>query len=166
MTIIPVYNRVITPHSDVFFQTDHFRKITGKSPEKEEQVIFLFLKDNETWDKYEQDSFYPIGVSGVITEVNPNGFLVVKTADRINISSLIVKGKFKMELAISKREDIEDLEPQEEQKKFDEMRQAILDFVDGFQWGAIARGFIGRLNSIGDLTSAMSIWFANPNEEK
>ena len=157
---------MITPHSDVFFQTDHFRKITGKSPEKEEQVIFLFLKDNETWDKYEQDSFYPIGVSGVITEVNPNGFLVVKTADRINISSLIVKGKFKMELAISKREDIEDLEPQEEQKKFDEMRQAILDFVDGFQWGAMARGFIGRLNSIGDLTSAMSIWFANPNEEK
>ena len=166
MTIYPIYNRVVTPFSNIFIQSEHYQKITGKSPELDDQVIFLIQKDNKSWETFEDDSFYPIGVSGTITEVNPNGFLIVNTQERINVTSVTVKGKFKMELAISKRQDVQDLDPEVELEKLTKMKKALLEFVDGFQWGAIARGYIGRLGSIGEMTSALSIWFTNTNEEK
>ena len=121
MTIIPIYDRVITPFSNIFLQTEHFRKITGKTPEKDDSVIFLFLKGNEEWDSIGDDSFYPIGVSGSITEVSSDGYLIVSTKERVNVTSVAVKGAFKMELAISRREDIDDMEPGEESRILSEM---------------------------------------------
>ena len=166
MTIVPVYDRVITPFSDIFFQTEYYQKITGKTPEVNEPIILLMLKDNESWDSFEDESFYPIGLSGDITEVNPNGYMIIHTRERINVTSVNIKGKFKMELSITKRADVNDMDPEEELRILSDMKKSLIDFVGKFQWGTMAKGYLSRLNSIGELTSALSFWFTNSNEEK
>ena len=166
MTIVPVYNRVITPFSDIFFQTEYFRSITGKRPEKGDSVILLQLKSDQGWENFSDESFFPIGLSGEITEVNSSGYIVIHTNERINVNSITIKGQFKMELSISKRLDVHDLDPEEEEKSLQDMKRSLLDFVGRFQWGAMAQGYITRLKSVGELTSALSFWFTNTNEEK
>ena len=41
MTIIPIYNRIIVPHANIFLPVDAFKKLSGKDPVENEKLIFL-----------------------------------------------------------------------------------------------------------------------------
>ena len=166
MKILPVYNRIVVPHGKVYFPNDYYKKAAGGAPEEGERVVFLFAKESESWQEMTDDSFYPVGVTGVIQEVNPNGYCVIKTADRVNLDAITVKGMFHVELNITRRPDIEDADPEQDAKRLERMKNKLFEFLATVQWGAMARSYIQQMDSIGEVASAISIWMNNSPEEK
>ena len=110
MTIVPVYNMTIIPESDSYIQTDHFVKMAGKNPEEGERIIFLFLKKDEVKQTLTEDSFYEIGVTGVIREVNENGYVVIHSTGRVKVDEVHFTSAGTIQLTITKRPDIPDLD--------------------------------------------------------
>ena len=166
MAVIPVYNVLVVPDANIYFKTETYEKVTGKSPSVDEKITIVVSKDKQTRDELNEDSFYPIGVSGIITEVNPNGYIVVRTRYRVNIEEVTVYKDHDIDLAISKRRDIEDLDREITEKKLKDLKNELARFSDSFQWGQGGRAFIARWNSISEIAAAMSPWMMNSNEER
>ena len=69
MLVVPVYNMLLVPESTVFFQLDQLKESAGsKGISLGERVIFIIAKEKDSQAALSEDSFYPIGVSGTITE--------------------------------------------------------------------------------------------------
>ncbi len=164
--IVPVYNMVVVPDANIYMQTEQYKKTTGKDPSTGERVVFLVEKTNKARSELTEDDFYRIGVSGTITEVSPNGYLVVKTAGRVNIDEMIINTNHTIELTVSRRSDIADLDPEEEKQHFDKIKIALTEFAKNFQWGQMAGLYINRIRSMQEIAASLSIWLPNPSEEK
>ena len=136
MLVVPVYNMILTPDATVFFQS------------------------------LTEDSFYPIGVAGTITEINQQGIVMVRTQYRVDIESVGINPDHTFQLTISRRNDIDDLDEAVEAEKLKNLRQEMRDFSAGFQWGASADVFINQISTIGMAACAMSPWLKLTNEER
>ncbi|MGI6736990.1 MAG: endopeptidase La [Anaerovoracaceae bacterium] len=164
MIVIPIYNHIIVPDAHIYFQTENFRELSGGKPEVNDRVIFLTLRQQQNWDEISSDSFYPIGVVGSITEVNPAGYVGIKTDERVDVDSIFVRGAGRADLNIVRRPDIEDLSAEEEQEHLTKLKQALVNFASGFQWGPMARNYIMQWDSVGEIAAAMSGWLPDDNE--
>ena len=70
MLVVPVYNMILAPDATLFFQMDQLRRSAGdKGITVNEKVILIVAKENGSQAELREDSFYPIGVAGVITEI-------------------------------------------------------------------------------------------------
>lgn len=166
MTIVPIYNLIVMPNARIYFQIDNFKALSGSDPKAGEKVVFLIMKESLNWADLSEDSFYPVGVSGKISEVNSNGYIVVDTADRVNIDSVIVNGLYHIELNLSRRLDSDRLNSKEESERLSRIKKDLSALVADFQWGMMAKSYIMRFQSIGELVCATSIWMQNSSEEK
>ena len=98
MTIIPVYNMLLVPSADHFVRTSLYRRLTGKLPEKDEKVTLIVTRQRQKPDELTEDNFYPIGLTGVISEVNSGGYIVIRTGYRVNIEHAAVTPEKKIDL--------------------------------------------------------------------
>ena len=166
MAVLPVYNTLVVPDANVYFKSDSYEKMTGKAPSIDEKVTIVIAKKSISQQEMDENSFYPIGVSGVITEINNNGYVVIRTRYRVNIEEVSVYKDYMIDLSISKRRDIEDIEERELEAKVKEIKAAMLRFSENFQQANMARAYISQLNTIGEIISAMSPWIMNSNSER
>lgn len=166
MTVVPVYNLILTAHAKMYLQTDAYTKLTDKDPEKDEKLVFLMLKQNQAREDLTSDSFYPIGVSGYIADVSSNGYVEIDTTDRVDIGSVTVSKDGDIELEIRKRPEIDDLPAEEERKKVDQIKAKLAAYVSQFQWGPMARGYISQWTTLAEAAAGLSMWLVNTNEEK
>lgn len=166
MTVVPIYNMIVAPNARTFLQTDVYRNVTGKDPQENERIMLVLSRKQDKLSRMTQDDFYPIGVSAEITEINPNGYLVFTTGHRVSINSLVVTPQGKIQLEVSPRPDVEDLDPEEEKKRLEAMKKKMVDTVQNFQWGLIARNYFMQMRSIGEAASLLSIWMTNSPDEK
>ena len=88
MTILPTYNMLLVPDADLYMRVKIYRDVTGREPEVDERVTMIVSREERARAEFTAESFYPIGLSGAIREVSPNGFLVIRTAGRVNIESV------------------------------------------------------------------------------
>ena len=70
MFVIPVYNVLALPDASLYLKTDLCKRMTGKLPQVDEKVVLLLLRENKSREDLDENSFYPVGVMGVI--FNPN----------------------------------------------------------------------------------------------
>ena len=125
VTIVPVYNMLLVPEATLYFRNDLYRQVTGKEPEAEEKVILLMLKNSQPRDEIGDDSFYPIGVSGSITEVYDNGFMAIRTRHRLDIQELTVYGDHTIEPSVAKRPDIADADEEKDKSRLEAVKKAV-----------------------------------------
>lgn len=166
MIVVPIYDAIILPGANVYMKSDNFTELSKREPELNKKVVFLFAKEKQDRDDYDENSFYPIGVSGYITEINENNYLVIRTTDRVNVDLLTVTNDRPIELTIAKRADINDLEVDEANNKLEAMKGALIDFVSNFKWGTISRNYINQWHSLNEIIVAMSSWLNNTAAEK
>ena len=69
MAALPIYNTVAVPDADIYFKTDYYTEMTGKAPGRDDRIFLIVMKDKQAREELTGDSFYPIGLSGQITEV-------------------------------------------------------------------------------------------------
>ena len=62
MVIIPVYNVVVLPFTEIYLQIDKLRNVNEEELKVGNQVLFLFSKNNTHQSILNMDSFYSIGV--------------------------------------------------------------------------------------------------------
>ena len=166
MTVVPVYNVIVVPDSNIFFAIDAYKKMTGRAPFEGEKVILMMLHENDSREDLEKDSFYPIGVSGVITEVNAGGYLVIRTHGRVQFDEITVYSDHTIELSVSRKPDEEDLDPAYEAERLEKLKKVVIEYTSQFQWGALTRAYAEQWTTIGEIAAIMSPWLGISNEER
>ena len=141
MLVVPVYNKLIVPYADIYFQTPDFEKLAGRGVALNEKVTLLVLKNPQTREDWTDESFYPIGVSGVVSEISQDGYIGVKTMNRVNVDSAYVNSDHTIDLTLSRRNDIQDLDETASYQKLQALKKEIVQFSEGYQWGAWVKAY-------------------------
>ena len=164
MTVIPVYNKLISPDSDIYFRRDQFRYLAGNVG-IDEKVILLLSKEDQSKADRTEESFYPIGLSGVVSEISNDGYAVVRAGGRVNIESVVINRDRSISLMTSRRMDIPDLPEEESREKLQQAKDAVKEFSKDYQWGEAVSAYVDRMESLGTLAGMLSIWMSATNEE-
>ena len=167
MANLPVYNVMAVPDANIYLKSDYYEEMTGKQPAIDERVILMIEKEEYSKEELTEESFYPIGISGIITETNDNGYFLVHTRNRVNLDEITIFKDHTIDISISKRPDIEDLEINEEiTERINTIKAMVIDFSQKYQWGAIIRSYVSRWSSLGEIGAAFSPWLMNSNSER
>lgn len=165
MQIVPCHDLVIVPGVTYFFQQDLIKKIISHDVENDEEVLFLILKEDKEKNKMMPEDFYPIGVKGIIIGKNQENSTGIKAISRIQIDKInIIDGEFQVEF--SERADIEDIEEAKGQELIKEVKNELRRFVSVFPWGAVARNYIAKWNTLEEIAASMSYQLTISSEEK
>ncbi|MBQ8092442.1 MAG: endopeptidase La [Clostridia bacterium] len=166
MAVLPVYNVLVLPGVDLYLKTDMLRRSAGRLPYVGEKMILVIQRQNQARSDLTRESFYPIGVTGEVTDVNDNGFFVIHTRNRVNLEEISIYGDSVIDVSVSRRRDYEDTDPSEEQERLRRVKVALNNFADGFQNSQMTRLYIARMNSIEEIAVTMSPWMVSGSEER
>lgn len=166
MAVLPIYNILALPDCNIYFKVDFYTKHVGREPQVDDRVTLIVLKENITKDDFDNDSFYPVGLSGIVTEVNTNGYFIVHTRTRVNIDEVTVYHDKSIDINISKRPDTDDADRDALAKKIKELKSSMSKYAENFQWAAATRAYIAQWTSLAEIATAMSPWIINSNEER
>ncbi len=166
MLVLPVYNRIVAPYSNVYYNTEDFKNIVGPNIALDEKVVILVLKEDQKKEEWNDDSFYPIGVSGVIDEISPYGFVSIKTLNRVHLDSVKVLAGQSVDLMLSRRNDIQDLDRTEAYQKLVDVRKQVVELGERYQVDEVFIDAIERMESIGTIAGVYSMWMNLSSEER
>ena len=166
MITIPVYNKLILPYADIYFRSDDFKEISPKNQVLNEKVVILIKKNPEGRDSYNEDSFYKVGVSGVVSEISRQGFIKIKTMNRVNIDMVGINPDKSISLTISRKQDIQDMDETETYQKLLALKAEVLEISKVYQWSDWVKTFVEQLDSIESLAAGLSPWLQISNEER
>ena len=104
MLVVPVYNMILAPDAALYFQMEQLKKNAGgKGIAVGEKVILIVAKKNEKAGEMTEESFYPIGAAGVLTEITSQGFAVVRTQYRVDLESVGINPDGTVKLNIDRK---------------------------------------------------------------
>ena len=166
MSVMPLYNIIALPGAKLWLQTRIYKELTGKAPAEGERVTLLMQKDEQPRAALDGDSFRPIGVTGAISEVSANGFVCVDIQNRVNIEEVAVLRDRSFSMTVSRRADVDDLDPADAARRLTGVKDRILSFARGKQWEGMLRGFAAHWDSLWTVAAAMSPWLSAPAEER
>jgi ATP-dependent Lon protease len=166
MIIIPVYNVLLVPDADSYFRTEDIKRVTKAEPREGEKVILMTTRELTARNDITSDSFYPIGITGTITEVSPEGYIAIHTGERAHLDDIYINMDHSIEVSITRLYDTDDLPAEEEQKHLSDLKDALNEFCMKFEWGPTAKGFIERYKTVAEVAAAMSPWLRADNEER
>ena len=65
MIVVPVYNMILAPDANIYFNINQVRRNAGeKGLAVGERVVLIVARDNESYRDLTSESFYPIGIAG------------------------------------------------------------------------------------------------------
>lgn len=167
MIVIPVYNMILAPYASTYLSMDQVRRSAGdKGVVLGDRVVLIVSRENQNFRDLTSDSFYPVGVSGTIAEINNQGYVVVHTEYRVDIENVEINYDHTIGLSISRRDDIEDLQPAVEAEKLKNLKQEMRDFAAGFEWGESIEYWLNQIDSIAASGCSMSPWLDVDNERR
>ena len=166
MKVLPLYNVLVLPHSNIFFQTQAFRAMAGNNIYQGDEVTILVLRDQQTREEMNSESFYPIGVEGVVEEISTDGYVVVQTAARVDVHQVLVNENREIFVETTKRADIMDMDPAEAHMKLAKIKEGLREMVSRFRFGDMMRTYIDQYSSIEEAASVLSSWLTLSNEER
>ncbi|MBQ9272688.1 MAG: hypothetical protein IJ227_03075, partial [Mogibacterium sp.] len=167
MIVVPVYNMILAPNANIYFNTGQVRRNAGdKALAVGERVVLIVAKDNESYKDLTSESFYPIGISGEITEINHQGYVVVHTGYRVDVENIEIGYDESIRLSMSRRNDIDDMSAAVEKEKLDGMLAEMRKFVSGFEWADSAEFWLRQIDSLERAACVMSPWMELSNEER
>lgn len=165
MITIPIYDLLVLPGVKFHFKKDMFSNSEINDESVGEDVIFLMLKEPRERGEIGPDDLYPLGVAGKIELVDEEGDVRIRTIERVEISDA-EETEEELSVTATAIEDDNDLSKEEYKTRFDSLKNSLLKFVRGFQWGLWARGFIIQWKSFDEIGCALSPYLDITWEEK
>ena len=166
MSIMPLYNIIALPGAKLWLQNDLYRQLTGKSPAAGERVTLLIQKEEQPRRALNAQSFRPIGLAGSVTDVSAAGFVCVEVQNRVNIEEIALLRDGSFSMTLSRRADVNDLDPAEAQRRLTGVKDRILSFARGKQWEEALRGFAAHWDSLWTVAAAMSPYLGLSADER
>lgn len=165
MSVLPIHNTVAVPDATVHFRQDYYRSLTGKEAVRDSKVVLIVAKEPISMDEVTADSFFRIGITGVITDINAQGFISIRLRNRVDVNEIAVYGERGIELDLSRRSDIDDLDREDAEKRLTAVKDALLEFSKDKPWAPVMRGFAAQWTNMGEIAAAMSPWMQSTNDE-
>ena len=157
---------LLLPEAHLYFQLEELRKISGsKTIALNEKAIVILAKEKLDLKSLSEESFYPIGVVGYISDIR-EGFVTVSLQYRINLENVFINPDHTIKLSISRRNEIEDLDEGEKREKLKDLIAEMKKYASGFDWGKAADAYIGQVDSINMAICMMAPWLKLNNEER
>ena len=167
MRVIPVYNMMVLPHSYIYFQVQSFRNIAGQEIKQDDHVLLAVLKEESFNTKdLRKEEFHSVAVEGSVTEISGDGYVVVRTGQRVRILELAQKEGEPLLLETAPLSDIEDLDREDSERKLKEIKAELKTLVDRFRAGSIMQTMIDQYGSIQEVACILSPWLSLKNEER
>lgn len=167
MIVVPTYNMILSPDAAIFFPLDQLRRNAGTGGVAVgEKVILIVAKENKGYSELTENDFYPIGVSGSITELNQQGYAVIRTQYRVNLEDVRIYPDHTMKLMTLRRAEDDDLDSAAGQEKLRALLREMHSFAEGLPWAQTAEFFINQVDSLGMAACIMSPLLSNSNEER
>ncbi len=166
VTILPIYKMIILPGAKVWMQTKIYKEFAEKSAALGERVAFLAQKQEMPRDQLSEDSFYPIGAVGNISEINDSGFLCVDIQNRINVEEIVRLPSGSFSMTFSRRADTDDLDGEEAARRLTEVKDRILSFAKGQQWEPMLRSYAAYWDTLWSVGAALSPWLGLSEAER
>ncbi|WP_449148357.1 endopeptidase La [Stomatobaculum sp.] len=167
MAVVPVYNILAVPGANIPLSLERFEKMIGRVPVSGERLTLIFMKEEKGREELRAEDFYPIGVSGTVTEVGDQGVLVFRCNVRVDLKSINIYPDHSIDLDVERRADIEDLDDAVSAKRVKHMKRLMIEaYGDNPQFGPMLRGMISRWTSLGDIAGIVNRWLINSPEEK
>ena len=166
MAVVPLYNVLVLPDTNVYLKTERFEKATGRMPRLEERIVLLLLREKTPKEKMTPESFYPIGVSGVISEIHEEGWIAIRTRGRVNLDEAAILPDGRIEAYTSRREDTDVLSVQEDAHRTAEVKAALIEFSKGTEWEQGSKAWMDQFATLNEVAEACSAWMDIPQEER
>lgn len=165
MIAIPIYDMLLLPGITFYFKKDVLEKMQIKEFPVGEDVLFLIEKTERSRRELTEEDFREKGLCGKIENVDDEGNVSIHISDRVLISDVENKDGW-ITAAASIISEADDLAEEEEKTVYKDVKQSLLQFVQGFQWGVWARAFIQHWNSLPEIVCAMSGYLNLTPDEK
>ena len=165
MLTIPIYNMMLLPDVTFFFRKDALPEGRLTQENVGENILFLMLKDDKEHKELTRDDVYPIGISGKIESIDDGGNVRITAQERVEVQDFEINAG-EIEASAVIRPDVDDLSRQEEGEHFNQLKNDLLQFIRGFQWGVWARGLILQWKNLNETLCALSGYLNLTWEEK
>ena len=157
---------LLLPEANLYFNLEELRKISGsRTIVLNEKTIVILTREKLNFKSLTEESFYPIGVVGYISDIR-EGFVTVSLQYRVNLENIFINPDHTIKLSISRRNDIVDLEESEKREKLKDLISEMKKYASGFDWGKAADVYIDQVDSINMAISMMAPWLKLNNEER
>ena len=166
MPVLPIHNSVAVPDSTIYLRPEYYRSMTGREPQQDSKVILIVTKEPIARNAVKPDSFYPIGVSGIVRETDLQGFVTIELNARVNVEEVEIQSEGGIHVKVSRRPDLDDLDPIDAQKRLVAVKEAVLDFGAGKPWQPALRVFAAMWTTLGDVAAGLSPWMPGKSEER
>lgn len=142
MIYIPCFNVLTLPDVSCYFRLDYLNGMSDQPVKAGDKVLFLMLKEQREGGEIEAEDIYPIAVRGVVESIE-NQWALVHTTNRVNLDSIQVEGKsFRLEMRM--RPDLNDLDPDEKEERFQKMRSALLQISNEEKYAILEEDSVAR----------------------
>ncbi len=156
MLVIPVYKKIVLPYSDAYFPAEEFKSQAAKNISLGEKVVILFLKEQQDRSEWNDDSFYPVGISGAVKEISGYGYVSVKTMNRVNLDIVGVNPDHTVSLTLSRHRDIQDMDEMLSYQKLQALKERVIEVSSRFNLGDWYQDFIRGADSMGTIAGILS----------
>ena len=164
MITISYYNALSLPVVSCYFQLDYLRGRSDQPVNVGDKVLFLMVKSQKKEDEITAEDVYPIATRGTVESIEGE-WALLRTTSRVNLDAIQRDGNaFHVEMRT--RPEINDLDMEEQNRRFRKMREDMLATLEGTQWLMGVREHVMRWRNMNELITFTSSVLQITNEEK
>ncbi len=164
MITIFTYNKLSLTDVSCYFQLEYLNSQSDKPVSVSDKVLFLMLKTAKKEGEISPEDVYPIATRGVVEKIDGE-WALVHTTSRVNLDSIQNDGEH-FQVQLRTRPEINDIDSEEQQQRFQKMRADLLETLEGTQWLMNARSNIMQWHNLNELITFTSSLLQISNEEK
>ena len=126
----------------------------------------MVAKEQKPRYAYTADDFYEIGVGGYVSAISQDGFVTIRTNERLQIDAVTVDDDATLKVETTPLYDVRDVGEEERQARLRAIKEALSDFAKEHDWGKQAMPMIENFHTIEEAGVSLSPWLAADNEKR
>lgn len=155
MIIIPVHDMILFPKVNFYFKKEAYKQWSGTEAETGAEILFLLQRGEKEIKDCTAEDFYPVGMLAEVAGIDSEGLVQIRVHARADVEDIENDGG-SLSASAAARPDEVDLSQEETDEIFGRLRQALLQFVQGYQWGVWVRNIVQRWSSLEEMICAVS----------
>ncbi|MEE0511324.1 MAG: endopeptidase La [Peptococcaceae bacterium] len=166
MFVLPLYEVLLVPGVNMYVRGEEFEEFALAPAAIHEDVVLLVAKEQKPRYAYTADDFYEIGVGGYVSAISQDGFVTIRTNERLQIDSVTVADDATLKVETTPLYDVRDVGEEERQTRLRAIKEALSDFAKEHDWGKQAMPMIENFHTIEEAGVSLSPWLAADNEKR
>lgn len=166
MFVLPLYDVLMVPGVNMYVRGEEFEEFALAPAAIHEDVVLLVAKEQKPRYAYTADDFYEIGVGGYVSTISQDGFVTIRTNERLQIDAVTVADDATLKVETTPLYDVRDVGEEERQARLRAIKEALSDFAKEHDWGKQAMPMIENFHTIEEAGVSLSPWLAADNEKR